>query len=159
MCQKGLKGREYFKIANWFKAILQNSNKLVDLLEDENKDPKAVTQTLNVIKSGLLSEDAQVANICARCINKIVTIIAERAQYQLTEREADEAPSANLQVQIWEWFTQGNNFEGVKANRSQSPKKNQKPSSVPKRTLREQKKIKELESLLNESGIKAFLKA
>ena len=51
----------------------------MDLLEDENKDPKAVTQTLNVIKSGLLSEDAQVANICARCINKIVTIIAERA--------------------------------------------------------------------------------
>lgn len=81
MCQKGLKGRDYTKISNWFKMILQSSNKLVSLLEIESTVPRALPMTLNVIKSGLLSEDVAVASLCARCLIKVSQLITERAAY------------------------------------------------------------------------------
>ena len=81
MCPKGLKGRDYSKIGAWFKMILQSSNKLVSLLEQESSVPRALPMTLNVLKSGLLSEDSTVASLCARCLIKVCQLVTERAIY------------------------------------------------------------------------------
>jgi hypothetical protein len=79
MCQKGMKGRKYGKIIAWFKVTLLSAGKLVSLLEQECRDERSVINVMNVIKTGLLSEEPHVTNLSARCIVKINNLLSERA--------------------------------------------------------------------------------
>lgn len=79
MCQKGMKGRKFSKIIAWFKLNLLSVPKLVSLLEHECRDEKSVINIMNVIKTGLLSEEPHVTNLSARCIVKINNLLSERA--------------------------------------------------------------------------------
>ena len=51
--------------------ILASSNKLVNLLEFESNDEKALNNTMNVLKSGLLSDDFSTASLSGRVITKV----------------------------------------------------------------------------------------
>jgi hypothetical protein len=89
-----MKGRKYGKIVAWFKLNLLSVNKLVSLLEQECRDEKSVINIMNVVKTGLLSEDPHVTNLSARCIVKVNNILSERASQQLQEVDELAAPAA-----------------------------------------------------------------
>lgn len=144
---KGMKGRNYDKVLTWYKLILHNAQQLVNLLELERGDAKALGMTLNVIKCGLLSEDADVANLCARVLSKVCQIIHERAEM--------EEEAASLVPSIWEWFTQG---QTLNLN-STLPQTKGQPGSAAKREKKMPKKQQELQGLLNEAGLRAYMRA
>lgn len=79
LCIKGMKGKDYSKLTNWYKLIMHNSWKLVDLLIAEKDDANALALTLDVIKCGLFSHDAEVANLCCRSLTKVSSIIYDRS--------------------------------------------------------------------------------
>ena len=68
---KGLKGNDYTRIMNWYRLIMQSTQNLVTLMEIERNDIQALGMTMNVVKSGLYSEDVEVVNMCARVLVKI----------------------------------------------------------------------------------------
>jgi len=74
-CVRGLKGQNYEKLVMWYKTIMQYTGKLIDLLELESHDPNALNMTFRVLKVGLLSNNADLATICSRCINKVCNTI------------------------------------------------------------------------------------
>ena len=66
-----MKGKDYTRIMNWYRLVMQSTQNLVTLMELERNDSQALGMTMNVLKSGLYSEDVEVANLCARVLNKI----------------------------------------------------------------------------------------
>lgn len=72
---KGMKGKKYSKLLVWYKLILQNGQKLVELLEFERNDVRVLGMTFNVIKCGLFSENPDVTIMCSRCLNRLAAII------------------------------------------------------------------------------------
>lgn len=48
---------------------MQYISKLVQLLDNEKKDPNALGLTLSVLKCGLFSKDVEVSNSCCRTLN------------------------------------------------------------------------------------------
>ena len=113
---KGMKGRDYSRMMNWYRLILQTTQNLVTLMELERNDSQALGMTMNVLKLGLLSEDSEVAALCARVLIKVCSTIQERSN-----QDDSATPLVSL---IWEWFTQGNTIVVVKkARTSVSPKR------------------------------------
>ena len=78
MCIKGMKGKDFKKIKNWYHLILQSVDKLVHSLEQERNDTQALGMTMNVIKCGLFSESSDVANLCGRTLNRVCGNIHDR---------------------------------------------------------------------------------
>lgn len=99
MSVKGMKGRDYSRILNWYRLILQSTQTLVGLLELERGDSQALGMTMNVIKCGLLSEDSEVANLCARALNKVCGAVHDRSSQQ-------EDATSLISV-LWDWFIVG----------------------------------------------------
>jgi len=75
ICIRGLKGHTYTKILTWYRMIMQHNNKLVELLELESQDPKALNMTFRVLKSGLFSQNAELVITCAKCLTKVCSTI------------------------------------------------------------------------------------
>lgn len=71
MCVKGMKGNDFQKLIGWYKLTIQFAPKLVELLDYEKNDIKALAITFNVLKCGLFSSNAEVVNITGRALNKI----------------------------------------------------------------------------------------
>jgi hypothetical protein len=86
-----MKGGDYKRLIGWYKLTIQFTPKLVELLDYEKNDIKALAMTMNVIKCGVFSTNAEVVNITGRCLNKI--------QSQITS----DVP--HLQMMVWEWLT------------------------------------------------------
>jgi hypothetical protein len=80
LCVKGMKGQDFSRLTNWYKLNIQFAFSLVELLDYEKNDPQALSMTLNVLKAGLFSANADVANLCCRSLNKICSIIHDRAK-------------------------------------------------------------------------------
>jgi len=76
---KGMKGKDYSKLITWYKLIMHNSWKLVDLLNAEKDDVKSLGLTLDVIRCGLFSNEVEVANLCCRTLTKISSLIYDRS--------------------------------------------------------------------------------
>jgi hypothetical protein len=88
-----------------------------------------VSQTLNVIKSGFFSKDADVCNLSARVFTKMASLINENIQ---------NPAMVEFKHSFWEWLTV---HKIVK-----------QPGGSPKRNV-------DLDNFVGESGIKAFLRA
>lgn len=93
-----MKGKKYSKLLVWYKLILQNGQRLVELLEFERNDVRVLGMTFNVIKCGLFSENPDVTVMCARCLNRLAAIIYEK------EFEDDD-PSSGLNPMLQDWLT------------------------------------------------------
>jgi len=100
-----MKGGDFSKVCLWYKMVLNNTSKLVSLLEAERGDIVALGMTMNVLKCGLLSLNAEVANLCARVINKICLTLHENAKTRVESQ-------ALLPV-LWDWFVTGQKVPGV----------------------------------------------
>jgi len=68
---KGMKGRDFSRVQSWYRLVMLGVQNLVTLIELERNDPQALAMTMNVLKSGLLSEDAEVSILCAWILNKV----------------------------------------------------------------------------------------
>lgn len=66
-----MKGKDYSRLITWYKLISQQSHLLVGLIESEKYDTKVLAMTFNVVKCGLFSKSLEVAEICARSLNKL----------------------------------------------------------------------------------------
>lgn len=75
---KGMKGKKYSKLLVWYKLVLQNGQKLVELLEFERNDVRVLGMTFNVIKCGLFSENPDVTIMCSRTLNRLAAIIYDK---------------------------------------------------------------------------------
>ena len=69
MCIKGLKGKDFKKIINWYKLIYDNISIFFDLLHNELDQFK---NTLDVLKCGFYSQNFKVVNKCTQVFTKIV---------------------------------------------------------------------------------------
>jgi len=76
MCVKGMKNNDFSKILNWYKLILNNIGHLIYLLQNEIDQ---VSPSMSVLKCGLFSKDADVANLCCRVFTKMVSIFNENS--------------------------------------------------------------------------------
>lgn len=94
---KGMKGRDFSRVQSWYRLVMLGVQNLVTLIELERNDPQALAMTMNVLKSGLLSEDAEVSILCARVLNKVASTLQDRASQ-------DDAATSLISL-LWEWFT------------------------------------------------------
>lgn len=94
---KGMKGRDFSRILNWYRLVMQSTQNLVTLLELERNDVQALSMTMNVLKSGLYSEEIEVAALCARTLVKISNNLIERSN-----QDESATPLVSL---MFEWFT------------------------------------------------------
>jgi len=76
---KGMKGKDFSKLITWYKLIMHNSWKLVELLDVEKDDVKSLGLTMDVIRCGLFSSEIEVANLCCRTMTKISALIYDRS--------------------------------------------------------------------------------
>ncbi|CDW79816.1 UNKNOWN [Stylonychia lemnae] len=67
---KGMKGNDYTKIQQWYLDIYQNTQLLIQLIDNE-KDQNAMKLTLNILKCGLFSQNIDLAVNCSRLLSKI----------------------------------------------------------------------------------------
>jgi hypothetical protein len=79
LCMKGMKGKDFSKLINWYKLVMHNAWKLVELLDAEKDDIKSLGLTMEVIRCGLFSGELEVANLCCRTLTKISALIYERS--------------------------------------------------------------------------------
>ena len=97
--------------------------------------------TLNVLKAGFFSTNGEVVNLCFRTLNKVSSIIHDKAKSQ-------EPDSPMLQLMIWEWLTQP---QGMTPNQS---------SPLPKgKQTKASKAQAELDGYVSESGLFGFIRA
>ena len=80
LCVKGMKGADFSRIVNWYKLNIQYAYSLVELLNFEKNDPQALNMTLNVLKAGLFSTEGEIVNLCFRTLNKVSSIIHDKAK-------------------------------------------------------------------------------
>lgn len=66
-----MKGGDFHRLIGWYKLTIQFSPRLVELLDYEKNDIKALSMTFNVLKCGLFSSNPEVVNITGRALNKI----------------------------------------------------------------------------------------
>lgn len=76
---KGMKGRDFSRVQSWYRLIIGGVQILVTLIELERNDPQALGMTMNVLKSGLNSEDLEVSILSARLLNKVAGTLQDRA--------------------------------------------------------------------------------
>ena len=96
---KGMKGRDFSRVQSWYRLIIGGVQILVTLIELERNDPQALGMTMNVLKSGLISENLEVSILSARLLNKVASTLQDRA--------SKEDSASSLISLLWEWFTQG----------------------------------------------------
>ena len=74
--------------------------------------------TLNVLKCGLFSENAEVAGLCCRTITKVSSIIYDTAQ--------GDPDGSSLRPQFWDWLNNAQKGPILNANNSPPPKNSRK---------------------------------
>jgi hypothetical protein len=67
---KGMKGNDYTKIIAWYQTIYGFAKQLTSLIDFE-KEHNALKLTLNIIKCGLYSQNADLVITCSRVLSKI----------------------------------------------------------------------------------------
>ena len=71
-----MKGKDFSKIIAWYKLVYKNISQLIFLL---NNEIDQVRHTLDVLKCGLFSKNAEVANLCCRVLTKLVQSFNENS--------------------------------------------------------------------------------
>ena len=82
MCITGLKGKRYEPIIDWFSLIYSYTSKLVSLLKQEGSQ---MGLCLDVVKCGLFSRNADVANACAKVLTRVAQEIQTSEDAELRE--------------------------------------------------------------------------
>ena len=137
MCIKGLKGRDYTKIVNWYKLIFDNITLFVDLLQIELDQFK---NTLDVLKCGFYSHSSKVVSKCSQVFTKIVQAYNEGT------------PALNdMKFEFLDWLVNQQNGKDRLPPSGASPSKNNQKKLL--------KKKDELGTFLGEPGIKTYLRA
>ena len=121
-------------IINWYKVINQHFSTLMLLLQNE---PDQVKHTLDVLKCGLFSKNAELAITACQILTRVIVV-------------AIENDLEDLRFNYLEWLTMTKKQPKVKPPKS--PAKNPKYGS-------EKKQKPQFEHLLTEAGLKAFIRA
>lgn len=110
---KGMKGNDYSKILSWYQNIYGYAKHIVQLIDNE-KEQNAMKLTLNILKVGLYSHNADLVVSCSRVLSKIGQEI--------------NTVGGQLAGLAWEWFidNSGKNEDNVAASIQQSPNINSK---------------------------------
>lgn len=67
---KGMKGNDFSKILNWYQSIYGYAKHITTLIDNE-KEQNAMKLTLNILKCGLYSQNADLVITCSRLLSKI----------------------------------------------------------------------------------------
>jgi len=124
ICVKGMKGADYSKVIAWYQLLFYNADLLVDLLSHETEQIKT---TLDVIKCGLFSKNAEVATLCSRLFIKIVEMLNEFS---------DTSEILDLKFVFYEWLTLAR--VPAKITPAPSPYKGRSPAKPPKKLERKE---------------------
>ena len=73
-----MKGQDFSKLYNWYVFLLKSKDKFVNLLENEANDASAFSSALSVVKCGLFSHNADIANLCARSLTSFCSVALQR---------------------------------------------------------------------------------
>lgn len=125
------------------------SQKLVQIMQNEFKDEKALLTTLSVLKCGVLSKNIDVTIICVRLLNKICSIIYEQSS-TINNMKGD------LLSRFWDWFVKDNIRPFPILLKQDSKTKLQK---INKKQTKDIQKQSELEVMIGESGLKGLIRA
>ena len=131
-----MKGKDYSKLLGWYKLISQHYQKLVHLIESEKYDNRVLQMTFDVVKCGLFSKSIEVVDICARTLNKLLSLIQDKSDKGRT----------SLEPMVWEWLTT--------ASDKPSPKK-----KVIHANKKSELQAIEVESLISEPGLRTMTNA
>lgn len=134
MCIQGLKGKNFTMIINWYKLINSHFSTLMLLLQ---KEPDQVKHTLDVLKCGLFSKNAELTITTCQLLTRIIALAVEN-------------DLEDLRFNYLEWLTMAKKLPTSKPPKS--PTKTSKYGS-------EKKQKAQFDHLLTETGLKAFIRA
>jgi hypothetical protein len=92
LCVKGMTGKDYTKLINWYTFLFDRVANLVQLLQIEDDNASNVWRAMNVVKCGLYSHNLGVAVECSRLINRIWEEVRDLKLYR-------------VQQHLYDWFT------------------------------------------------------
>eukprot|EP00347_Sterkiella_histriomuscorum_P016192 403354133 len=95
---KGMKGNDFSKIQQWYLDIYQNTQLLIQLIDNE-KDSNAMKLTLNILKCGLYSQNTDLAINCIRLLSKMGQEINQIG--------------GQLQGLAWDWLISSQNGQNM----------------------------------------------
>jgi hypothetical protein len=77
-CVKGQKNQAFKNIKAWYQLLISNIGKLIYILQKETYEQ--TKKTLNILKSGLFSQDIEVTNICCQFFTRFRVILNENPE-------------------------------------------------------------------------------
>lgn len=96
LCTKGLKGKDYSSILAWFHYLIIQREQLANLIEKESRDPQIAYMTLNILKCGLYSPNADVVQSAFKAFLNLAI--------EINNKNTSLREKSTLQLALWDWF-------------------------------------------------------